>query len=765
MKKKFGHIMKFQKWWDTFNSALHRRQDLDAAQKFSYLLSYFSGKAANSISGFSQDERNYNAAHLMATKNVEVRSLINYIQGKKTVFKVAGLHFNEPTSQLFLLTLVESKLQYQLRQKWEFAVAEEDFKHPSDPQGPLTLKKSLDDLLLYMETYASSVENTDQGREDRYEVPAPKVVPKQHPKQVTRTASSLPASGLPRGKGKKSCVFCTKSGHQAEDCPDVLKMSLKDRWKQVVSVERYQPPRRQVFNVPSVLAQATHPSDRELDCSIVRVLLDTASITGYFAKRMLNRLCLDGHDSQMSVMGINRKSTTVSGHFVSFILSSVVSSFSVEIQAFTLDHICVTLEGVTFNPNSLPSFKDLPFADTFPRKKATVDILIEAESVWPILGNETIQSETGRFDQSTSFGWALTGAQRNTSVCCRQLLQDPSRVKAYCDEIQALIDQGFVREVTDETELRSKDRFYMPHRYIVILQYIPEQDRAAMAPHVFKSKELTLEETVNSKDLGIQWIPIRDVFCLVGLSRVCLDDKPETKRTLCSKMSHVFDPVGYLGPAIIKAKILLQLCWLSGIGWDDLLPEDILDPWKIWLEELVTAALLAVASCKAIKMSISSVYFYSDSKMVIQWGRQEPHNWPTFVANCMSEIQSHRSFPMDTSCRHLQYICRCSVQGFDGSHDSFHVSLTVEGPDPFLKADKDLQRLWNNLDQERIGKRLLKIPSPIEWNYSTPQAPWTGGIWERMVQLVKESLRSCLKSAFVTQVKLYTLFVRNRGSD
>ncbi|XP_059096808.1 uncharacterized protein LOC131891298 [Tigriopus californicus] len=107
LEKFSGNIMKFQKWWDTFNSAVHRRQDLDDAQKFSYLLSYLSGKAADSISGFSQDERNYNAAvdrihqrfnkkretiasiirdilkHPMATKNVE--------QVPATVVNVDGL--------------------------------------------------------------------------------------------------------------------------------------------------------------------------------------------------------------------------------------------------------------------------------------------------------------------------------------------------------------------------------------------------------------------------------------------------------------------------------------------------------------------------------------------------------------------------------------------------------------------------------------------------------------------------------------------------
>ncbi|TRY79912.1 hypothetical protein TCAL_12809 [Tigriopus californicus] len=102
-------------------------------------------------------------------------------------------------------------------------------------------------------------------------------------------------------------------------------------------------------------------------------------------------------------------------------------------------------------------------------------------------------------------------------------------------------------------------------------------------------------------------------------------------------------------------------------------------------------------------MPISSDYFYSDSKTVIQWLRREPHNWPTFEANWVSEIQSHTD---PSQWRHLAGIFNTSADAASmgltpseilkfpdwftspkflyGSHNSFPVSLTVEEPDPDL---------------------------------------------------------------------------------
>ena len=38
----------------------------------------------------------------------------------------------------------------------------------------------------------------------------------------------------------------------------------------------------------------------------------------------------------------------------------------------------------------------------------------------------------------------------------------------------------------------------------------------------------------------------------------------------------------WYSPTIVKAKILLQALWLEGIGWDDCVPNAILEEWSKW---------------------------------------------------------------------------------------------------------------------------------------------------------------------------------------
>lgn len=78
------------------------------------------------------------------------------------------------------------------------------------------------------------------------------------------------------------------------------------------------------------------------------------------------------------------------------------------------------------------------------------------------------------------------------------------------------------------------------------------------------------------KALGVQWLPVEDVF----IFKVCLPEKAGvTKRQLLSESSRLFDPFGWISPAIIKAKICYQQTWLYDLHFDDPLPVAILQEW------------------------------------------------------------------------------------------------------------------------------------------------------------------------------------------
>ncbi|GFV29821.1 integrase catalytic domain-containing protein [Trichonephila clavipes] len=77
-----------------------------------------------------------------------------------------------------------------------------------------------------------------------------------------------------------------------------------------------------------------------------------------------------------------------------------------------------------------------------------------------------------------------------------------------------------------------------------------------------------------TKVLGLAWDPENDLIyfdpkdLLKFMSR-----RGESKRFILSVIGRIFDPIGILGPFVIKLKCLLQELWTLGVEWDSELPQ------------------------------------------------------------------------------------------------------------------------------------------------------------------------------------------------
>lgn len=109
------------------------------------------------------------------------------------------------------------------------------------------------------------------------------------------------------------------------------------------------------------------------------------------------------------------------------------------------------------------------------------------------------------------------------------------------------------------------------------LDTIPENDREIKFP-----QQINIDSTI--KALGLNWNPLTDEFSFKIIIK--LDSNAKTKRMLLSEIASLFDPIGWISPVIIKAKILLQELWILGKTWDEELPEYIQKEWQKIKEEL-----------------------------------------------------------------------------------------------------------------------------------------------------------------------------------
>lgn len=120
---------------------------------------------------------------------------------------------------------------------------------------------------------------------------------------------------------------------------------------------------------------------------------------------------------------------------------------------------------------------------------------------------------------------------------------------------------------------------------------------------------------------------------------------------------------------------------------------------------------------------------------------------------------------LHTRSVHVEIVDNCSTQellnalrrfiGHCGRPKTFY----SDNAKYFKGADSSLKELALNIDFKKIQSETYRGEAAIEWQYSTPEAPWTNGITERMVGLFKKQLRVILQSELLTPRELQTLLI------
>lgn len=89
--------------------------------------------------------------------------------------------------------------------------------------------------------------------------------------------------------------------------------------------------------------------------------------------------------------------------------------------------------------------------------------------------------------------------------------------------------------------------------------------------------DLKTEVAGTMKALGLTWNMGEDSFEYnLSLSK---QPKVVTKRSILAELQHLFDPLGWLSPAVISAKMIVQRLWLHRVEWDDPVNEETRNEW------------------------------------------------------------------------------------------------------------------------------------------------------------------------------------------
>ena len=101
-------------------------------------------------------------------------------------------------------------------------------------------------------------------------------------------------------------------------------------------------------------------------------------------------------------------------------------------------------------------------------------------------------------------------------------------------------------------------------------------------------------EQVNT--LGLVWNTISDELSLTQ-KVLSPNHSSATKREVLQQSSKVFDPLGFVSPVTVSAKLLLQQLWQKKLPWDDPLPSEHKQLWQTILHDLQRLHMISIPRC------------------------------------------------------------------------------------------------------------------------------------------------------------------------
>ena len=81
--------------------------------------------------------------------------------------------------------------------------------------------------------------------------------------------------------------------------------------------------------------------------------------------------------------------------------------------------------------------------------------------------------------------------------------------------------------------------------------------------------------------LGLKWNTCTDTLSLTQCQIKQEATSHVIKRSILQASSKQFDPLGWLSPITVRAKLLVQELWEQQVGWDDPLSDDFNSGWLI----------------------------------------------------------------------------------------------------------------------------------------------------------------------------------------
>ncbi|XP_064637049.1 uncharacterized protein LOC135493569 [Lineus longissimus] len=260
------------------------------------------------------------------------------------------------------------------------------------------------------------------------------------------------------------------------------------------------------------------------------------------------------------------------------------------------------------------------------------------------------------------------------------------------------------------------------------------------------------------KTLGVLWDPVADVITFKVKEKQM---QTITKRSVLSRLSMLFDPLGLATPVTIRAKVAMQAIWrLDNLGWNDELPPDYTELWTKLFQDFKELEKVQLPRCVKPKGAIggsSELHVFGDASFTA-YGAVAYMRWNTLTGPTSVRLYAAKArvAPLrQTTIPRLELMAALVTSRLA---KTIHTELR-EKPEVHLWSDSKIVLHWiksNSIDLKPfVGVRVAEIQSTWEpelWNHvPTEQNPaddlsrgleaseMVGRLWQAVRQIIKKT--------------------------
>jgi Pao retrotransposon peptidase/Protein of unknown function (DUF1759) len=201
------------------------------------------------------------------------------------------------------------------------------------------------------------------------------------------------------------------------------------------------------------------------------------------------------------------------------------------------------------------------------------------------------------------------------SPACAQFVKDTHAkqfVKEAPEAVEAITDYTYVDDLLDSKEKLEQAKrlatqtvqiFTSMGFELVGFQSNSRELLESLPAPLLKSPIVEIDRNDSSssvsKIVGLSWDTTSDHFVFklthnTYLTKMLEEDSSFTKREVLRVLMKIFDPLGLIAHFLIRGRMILQEIWREGIGWDEALPLEPSESWRVFISHLPELEMLRI---------------------------------------------------------------------------------------------------------------------------------------------------------------------------